>query len=137
MVTLQAIFDRATAERPFLIRTQSDLDELVERVRAASADHPCPSIVEITNADDPYRSPVLNAGIGADRGFVHENWRPERATRGAPGATGSVAYDVQGNTADVPADREVPLDVVRAVLADHLAHDGRIPADHPLLNIVS
>ncbi|MEU4802539.1 Imm1 family immunity protein [Actinosynnema sp. NPDC023587] len=137
MVTLQAIYDQSTAENPFLIRTQEDMDELVERVRTASAGHPCPTIVEITNAENPFRSPVVNAGIGADRGFVHENWHPQRATQGDPDATGVVVYDVQGNAADIPAIREVPLHVVREVLAAHLAGNGQAPEDSPDLHIVS
>ncbi|WP_440898813.1 Imm1 family immunity protein [Actinosynnema sp.] len=137
MATLSAIFDHETGSNPVLIETQQDLDALVERVRERSTGHPCPSIVEISDAADPWGSPTAYAGIGDDRGFVQVHDNPMRATRGRAGTTGTVVYDLVANATDIPADQEVPLDVVRTVLAAYLAHNSRIPADHPLLNIVS
>ncbi|GAA3864982.1 hypothetical protein GCM10022243_34030 [Saccharothrix violaceirubra] len=136
MVTLQAIFDRETAGNPAIIRTQDELDAVIERVRTLSTGHPCPAIVEITDADDPWNRPFVNAGIGEHRGFVQENWEPPRATLGDPGVEGVVVYDIQGSRAEIPADQEVSLDVVREVLAAHLSGGGRAPDDFPLLRVV-
>ncbi|GAA3876829.1 hypothetical protein GCM10022243_47110 [Saccharothrix violaceirubra] len=137
MVTLSAVFDRESAVDPILVRTQDELGALIERVRTAATGLPCPPIVTIGEADDPWGSPILEAGIGEDRGFVRETWNPMRVTRGDLSATGVLVYDFQAHPADIPADQAVSLDVVREVLAAYLAHDTRIPADFPHLHIVS
>lgn len=103
-----------------------------------SAAQPCPSLVEISIAEDPYGLPTVNAGIGADRGYVRISGADElRATEGDPDATGQLVYEFQGHEALVPASYEVPLDTVRTVLAAHLDHGGLIPAGFSHLADVS
>ncbi|MFF5094311.1 Imm1 family immunity protein [Actinosynnema sp. NPDC000082] len=130
-MTLHAIFDRETGDAPIVIRTQEDMSALVERVRAESASVPCPSIVEITDAEDPWCRPFAYAGIGVDRGFVQVHADPPLTTIGDPSATGVVVYDLQGEGTDIPADQEVPISAVRAVLSAYLAHDAALPEGFP------
>lgn len=137
MATLKAIFDRETGSNPVLIRTQEELRALVERVRAFAVEQRCPAVVEVSDADDPWDHAILEVGIGDGRGFVRENWTPMRVTRGDTGATKTLVYDDQGTGVDVPADQEVPLDVVHRVLAAYLTHGAHIPEDFPDLRISS
>jgi hypothetical protein len=129
VATLKAIYDQESGRAPILIRTQEELEAMIDRVRAYSTGYPCPAIVELTVVEDPWGSPRLYAGIGEDRGYVQELWNPSRTTLGNSVAQGVVVYDLQGNPTDVPAEQEVPLSTVRVVLAAYLANGGRIPAD--------
>ena len=100
-------------------------------MRAYSTGYPCPAVVEITLAEDPWGSPRLYAGIGEDRGRVQElpPGGRVRATAGDPDAGGVVICDLRGDEPEVPAEQEVDLPAVRVVLASHLASGGRIPPD--------
>jgi hypothetical protein len=60
-----------------------------------------------------------------------------RATRGDTAIAASVVYDDQGTAVDIPAGQEVPLDVVRRVLAAFLGNEAHIPTGFPDLHIVS
>ncbi|GAA1315731.1 Imm1 family immunity protein [Saccharothrix xinjiangensis] len=136
MATLNAIHDTGPDIEPVLIHTQDELTGFVDRVRADSAEHDHPPVVEFTLAQDPWGSPVLYAGIGRDRGFVQ--YLPPggtaRATQGDPQATGMAVYDLQGQEHLVPAAQQVPLATVQALLAAYLAGHGVLPADQPELH---
>ncbi|MFF5099299.1 Imm1 family immunity protein [Actinosynnema sp. NPDC000082] len=135
-MTLHASFDRETAKTPIPVRTQDDLDAVIERVRSESAGWPCPPILMIYNAENPWKHPIVSAGFREDEGigFVQENGHRLRATRG--NGTGEVVYDYQANEAIVPADQEVPFAVVRAVLGVIVANGGQAPDDCPDLHDV-
>lgn len=86
-------------------------------------------------ADDPYAFPIVEAGIGAERGFVRVNGADAlRTTQGDRDAAGTVRYDLQGQETLIPARTEVPLATVRAVLGAYLEHGGLIPDDFPDLH---
>ena len=129
MATLKAIYDRETGLNPIAVRTQDDLEALIDRVRSYSTGYPCPAIVELTIEDDPWGRARIYAGIGDDRGFVQELWNPPRATLGDPDAAGVVVYDLQAHDTEIPACQEVPMATVRTVLAAYLKYDGTIPHD--------
>ncbi|CCH28932.1 Imm1 family immunity protein [Actinosynnema sp. NPDC047251] len=137
MATLKAIFDRETGARPVLIHTLVELDAFVERVRTLAVAQECPAVAEISHADNPWGHAILEVGIGKERGFVRENSTPMRATGTTTEVADPIVYDDQGTGVDIPAGQEVPLDVVRRVLAAFLAHDARIPEDSPDLHVLS
>ncbi|WP_434438779.1 Imm1 family immunity protein [Lentzea sp. E54] len=144
MATLEIWYDQkpdndyGPGDPAITVTTQDELSAFIDRVRAQSAVQPCPSLVEISIAEDFYGFPTINAGIGPDRGYVRVSGADElRATQGDPEATGELVYDFQGHETLVPASYEVPLDTVSTVLAAYLDHGGRIPADFPHLADVS
>lgn len=143
MATLMIWYDQepenelGVGDSAVLVSTTEELLAFIDRVSALAADQPCPSVVEVSVADDPYSFPIVEAGIGVDRGFVRVNGADAlRATQGDSDATGMVRYDLQGQEALVPASTEVPLDAVRVVLSAYLEHDGLIPDDFPGLHEV-
>ena len=143
MATLKIWYDQependlGAGDPAVLVSTTEELSAFIDRVSALAADQPCPSVVEVSVADDPYSFPIVEAGIGVDRGFVRVNGADAlRATQGDSDASGMVRYDLQGQEALVPASTEVPLDAVRAVLSAYLEHGGIIPDDFPGLHEV-
>ncbi len=136
MATLEIWYDQqpendfGPGDPAIIVTTQDELSTLIDRVSAKSTTQQCPSLVEVSIAEDPYGFPTVNAGIGGDRGYVQLSGRDElRATQGDSTATGTVVYDLQGHETLVPASYEVPLSTVRAVLAAYLHHGGLIPED--------
>ncbi|WNV84734.1 Imm1 family immunity protein [Umezawaea sp. Da 62-37] len=129
VATLKAIYDRGTDENPIAVRTQDDLEPLVDRVRSYSTGHPFPAVVELTVEDDPWDGARICAGIGDDRGFVQELWNPPRAALGDPGAAGVVVYDLQAHDTEIPASQEFPLATIRTVLTAYLTYEATIPRD--------
>lgn len=130
--------DFGAGDPAIIVRTQDELTMLIDRVRAASAQQLCPSIITAYVADDPYRFPSVRAGIGAEVGYVQINSRAgRRATLGDTDAVQERVYDFQGHGEEIPVRHEVPLDVVREVLAAYLDHGGLIPTDFPHLHEVA
>lgn len=137
MVTLRAVFDYETGRSPLVVSTHDELSELVTRVIALSEGETVASIVELgVNDENPYAFPALQAGIGAESGFVYELWNPSRATVGEPDAVGTVLFDYAAHPQEIPACHIVPLATVRAVLKAYLEHDGFIPENFPDLQPV-
>lgn len=121
-----------------IVSDAAELNALLDRVSAASARQPCPSIITAYVASDPYRRPSVRAGIGAEQGYVQVNSRDSRrATLGNAAATGQRTYDFQGHGEEVELRHEVPLATVRAVLTSYLEHDGVIPDEFPELHTVN
>lgn len=144
MATLEIWYDQmpendyGPGDPAIIVATQEELSAFIDRVSARSTAQPCPSLIEVSIAEDPYGFPTLNAGIGANHGYVRVSGRDElRATQGDPNASGDVVYDFQGHETLVPVSQEVPLDTVRAVLTAYLDHGGLIPQDFPHLHEVA
>ncbi|WP_439661620.1 Imm1 family immunity protein [Lentzea sp. HUAS TT2] len=144
MATLEIWYDQkpdndyGPGDPAILVTTHEELTAFIDRVSERSGDQPCPSVVEVSIAEDPYGFPTVNAGIGPDRGYVRVSGADDlRATPGSPDAVGERIYDFQGHETLVPASCEVPLTTVRLVLAAFLDHGGLIPADFPHLETVS
>jgi len=136
VVTLRAVFDYETGRSPLLVSTQDELAELIARVITLSEGETVPSIVELgVNDDNPYAFPTLQAGIGAEFGFVYELWSPSRATSSEQDTSGTVLFDYATHPQEIPAQHIVPLATVRAVLAAYLDHDGFIPDSFPDLQV--
>ncbi|MCR3746114.1 Imm1 family immunity protein [Lentzea californiensis] len=140
MATLEIWYDQkpdndfGAGDPSILVTTHEELAAFIDRVSERSAAQPCPSLVEVSIAEDPYGFPTVYAGIGSDQGYVRISGVDDlRATQGDLDATGDLVYDFQGHETLVPASYEVPLDTVRSVLAAYLDHGGLIPADFPHL----
>lgn len=117
-------------DAPVIIRTQEELTAFIDQVSAASAGQHVSSMVELSRADDPWGFQIVTAGIGVERGFVQVSGDPEyRTTVGEPDAAGEVVYDYMANATEIPSREEVPLTMVRAILAAYLDHGGAIPGD--------
>lgn len=143
MATLKMWYDQepdndlSAGDPAVLVSTWEELSAFIDRVSTLATDQPCPSVIEVSIADDPYAFPIIEAGIGADRGFVRVNGADAlRTTQGDPDAEGTVRYDLQGQETLIPASTEVSLTTVRAVLGAYLEHDGLIPDDFPDLHAV-
>lgn len=141
MATLEIWYDQkpdndyGPGDPAIIVTNQDELSAFIDRVSTRSAAQPCPSLVEVSIAEDPYGFPTVNAGIGADRGYVRISGADElRVTRGDSGEAGTIVYDFQGHETLVPAGHEVPLSTVRAVLAAYLDHGGLVPEDFPGLH---
>jgi hypothetical protein len=119
-----------------IVSTHEELAALLDRVSEQSARQPCPSIITVYVADDPYRFPSVRAGVGAEQGYVQVSSRTGRRATLGDDIVGDRLYDFQGHGEDVPLRHEVPLTTVRAVLAAYLDHDGLIPDDFPGLHEV-
>lgn len=129
--------DFSAGDPAIIVRTLAELAELVDKVSAASAHQPCPSIITAYVADDPYGFPSVRAGIGAERGYVQVSGRDgRRATLGEASETGERVYDFQGHGEEVPVRQEVPLATVREVLAAYFEHGGLIPENFAILHPV-
>ncbi|MGW6932881.1 Imm1 family immunity protein [Lentzea sp. NPDC054927] len=144
MATLEIWYDQmpdndyGPGDPAIIVATHEELSAFIDRVSAQSAAQPCPSLVEVSIAEDPYGFPTVNAGIGADRGYVRVSGADElRATQGDSNAADNVVYDFQGHETLVPASYEVPLSTVRAVLAAYLDHGGLIPEEFSHLHEVA
>lgn len=144
MATLEIWYDQkpdndyGPGDAAILVTTHEELTAFIDRVSERSAAQPCPSLVEVSIAEDPYGFPTVYAGIGSDRGYVRISGADDlRATQGDLSATGDLVYDFQGHETLVPANFEVPLDTVRFVLAAYFDHGGLVPADFPHLASVS
>jgi len=120
--------DYGPGDPAITVATQAELTAFIDRVSAQSAEQPCPSVVEVSIAEDPFAFPTVNAGIGADRGYVRVSGADELlVTQGEYDTTGTIVYDFQGHETLIPASHEVPLATVRTVLAAYLTHGGLIP----------
>ncbi len=71
--------------------------------------------------------PVLEVGMGEDRGFLVYHAEDSGATRGSGDADDVREYVYMGSLSQVPADVEVPLETVRRGLHEFL-RTGRRPS---------
>lgn len=133
MATLSATFDHDTGATPHLARTHDDIALLIERLARLSSRQSVPALAEVVVHEDPYGKPYLYVGVAPDRGVVWEPGEPGRWTHGQLDVEGDVTFDYVGHGHEIPARHLVPLDIVHAVLATYLDHDGAVPDDNPHL----
>jgi hypothetical protein len=112
-------------EVPMVIRTHDELDAVVERVLADSRDDAVPSMIQV-GVEQDRRAPVLEVGLGVDRGFVYYLSRDGGWTSGDRSLTGFVVYDYMANRREIPASVEIPIDGVRRRLRDFMT-TPRVP----------
>ncbi|WP_156758043.1 Imm1 family immunity protein [Actinokineospora pegani] len=107
------------------VRTAGELDALIDRVRAETVSHRCPAMIQVgLLGNEGY--PVLEVGLGQDKGFIHYNAQDARRTIGDGDPNANVEYVYMGSLGEVPADSEVSIDVVRQGLHEFLATGTRL-----------
>ncbi|MFD9896501.1 Imm1 family immunity protein [Amycolatopsis sp. NPDC059027] len=131
MVTLEVWYDQependfGPGDPALVVSTPAELDELIDRILAETAEHVAPPMIQVAIAGVK-RSPVLEVGLGQDKGFIGYISRTEGgATHGDGDPNTLVDYIYMSNHSQVPASTEVPMDTVRRGLREFLATGKR------------
>ncbi|WP_410640456.1 Imm1 family immunity protein [Amycolatopsis sp. lyj-346] len=107
------------------VNTAAELDELIDRIIAETADHAAPSMIQVA-LSGVKRSPALEVGLGKQKGFIGYSSRTEGGwTVGDGDPNAVVDYVYMGNHSEVPASVEVPMSTVRRGLHEFLAAGAR------------
>ncbi|WP_424183283.1 Imm1 family immunity protein [Actinokineospora sp. G85] len=106
------------------VRTAAELDALIDRIRAETRDHRCPASIQMKVLANE-RDPVLEVGLGQDKGYIHYLADDFGRTVGDGDPDATVEYVYMSNLGEVPADSEVSIDVVRQGLHEFLATGTR------------
>lgn len=107
--------DFGAGDPAIVVETAEELDALVDRVLAAAVSAEVPPMIEVSVKDD-FKAPVLEVGLGQERGFVHVLSKDGGWSAGDDALTGTASYDYMGQVREVPASSEVPTAVVRECL---------------------
>ena len=132
MVEVEVWYDQTPAndfhpgDPTIRIGTTEELDALIDRVRAETREHRCPASIQMKIVGNE-RDPVLEVGLGQDTGYIHYLADDAGRTLGDGDPEATVEYVYMGNLGEVPADSEVPIDLVRHGLHEFLA-TGRRPS---------
>lgn len=130
MVEVEVWYDQTPAndfhpgDPTIRVRAPEELDALIDRVLGETRGHRCPASVQMKIFGNE-RDPVLEVGLGQDRGYIHYLADDAGRTVGDGDPDAYVEYVYMGNLGEVPADSEVPLDVVRRGLHEFLATGAR------------
>ncbi|OLR94101.1 Imm1 family immunity protein [Actinokineospora bangkokensis] len=109
-----------------VVRTDAELDALIDRVRDETREHRCPAAIQVVlNGNTGY--PILEVGLGQSTGFIHYHADDAARTIGDGDPDAVAEYVYMGNLSEVPADSEVPIEVVRQGLHEFLS-TGRRPS---------
>jgi hypothetical protein len=103
-----------------------ELDELINRVREETREHRCPASIPMKIVGNE-RDPVLEVGLGRDKGCIQHIADDAGRTIGDGEPDAAVEYVYLGSLGEVPADSEVPIDIVRRALHEFLT-TGRRPS---------
>ncbi|KFU80772.1 Immunity protein Imm1 [Amycolatopsis lurida] len=119
MVALEIWYDQtpdnelSEGDPAIVVTTPSELDQLIERILRETADHVAPPMIQVALAGVE-RSPVLEVGLGKEKGFIGYTSRTEGGwTVGDGDPDAVVEYIYSGNVSEVPASVEVPMADVR------------------------
>ncbi|HVK24414.1 MAG TPA: Imm1 family immunity protein [Actinokineospora sp.] len=131
MVTLSVWYDRTpraeNGDVTITVASASELDELVDRIQAETAQHVAPPMIQVA-VTGTKRGPMLEVGIGVQKGFIGYTGPDEGGWTAGDGDPAAVAdYVYMGNHTQVPAQAEVPMAMVRRGLHDFLTTGGRCP----------
>ncbi len=73
MAAVNAYYARGHGDTPLTLRSEDDIDALIEQVRATSPAS-APILIELHLADDPYTQ-GLGVGVATDRGVLRYSGR--------------------------------------------------------------
>ena len=124
MVELEIWYDQVAendysgGEAAILVSTAGELNALIDRVLAETKDHRCPPMIEV--AIRGQRLPVLEVGVGPEKGFIVYHAEDSGTTKGTGDPEQYVEYVSGGSLSEVSAGVEVDLDVVRRGLVEFL-----------------
>jgi hypothetical protein len=140
VVALEVWFDQAPdndfgpGDPATIVASVDELEAMIAHVLAATATYEVPAMVQ-ANLVDSAGYPVVEAGIGPQRGFIGLMDRTGAYySVGDVTLRGEVTYDYMGQVRGVPASAEIPLAEVRQWLVDFIA-TGRPSATVPLRGV--
>jgi hypothetical protein len=127
MVALTAWYD-PDEDEPITVNSRDDLEALLDRAIADSTDAAVPPLIQLSRRD-PEGWAILQVGLNDQRGIITH-------TDGSGGAISSngdsdgqnVNYDYMGHLRDVPANAEIPIQLVRKAAHEYLDSAGKRPA---------
>jgi len=115
--------DYSESDPAIIIRTVAELDALIERVLDETKDHRCPAMIEVSITGTPL--PVLEVGLGQEKGFIKYHAEDGGTTKGKGDPTENVEYVSGGTLSEVSADVEVDIQTVRQGLVEFLTTGAR------------
>ncbi len=129
MVTLDIWYDQTPKDEDgnvtIRVTTAVELDTVIDRILKETADHAAPPMIQVA-ISDMKRSPVLEVGLGQEKGFIGYTSRTEGGwTQGDGDPVTMVDYIYMGNHSQVQASVEVPTSSVRAGLHEFLGSGER------------
>ncbi|MGX7825360.1 Imm1 family immunity protein [Actinokineospora sp. 24-640] len=124
MVELAVWYDQDEGQDEIVVRTEDELNALIDRVLDDTKDHRCPAAIQVgIKGNDGY--PVLEVGLGQEKGFVQYHAEDGGSTKGEGDPEAYVEYVYMGNLSEVSADVEVDMQLVRQGLVEFLRSGGR------------
>jgi Immunity protein Imm1 len=84
------------------VSTAAELNEVIDRILAETVDHMAPPMIQVS-ISGMKRSPVLEVGLGQDRGFIGYTAADGGWTRGTGNPATLVDYVYMGNHSQVSA----------------------------------
>ncbi|MFE0020436.1 Imm1 family immunity protein [Amycolatopsis sp. NPDC059021] len=106
------------------VSTAGQLDELIDRIIHETADNAAPPMIQVAVSGTKRQG--MEVGLGKDKGFIKYIGRTEGGqTRGDATPDLVVDYVYMGSHTQVPAEVEVPIDLVRRGLHEFLATGER------------
>ncbi|MEV6609259.1 Imm1 family immunity protein [Kutzneria sp. NPDC051319] len=121
MVALEVWYRHAAdgEASPLVVETATQLDELVDRILDETVSNRVPVMVQVAVAGD-WKRGVMEVGLGHDQGFIVFQTADGGSTKGAGSPEDFVEYVYMGSLSEVPADVEVPIQMVRRGLREFL-----------------
>jgi hypothetical protein len=111
--------DSRPGQSEIIVRTDDELDALIDRVLAETVSHRCPAAIQVgINGRAGY--PILEVGLGHVMGFIHYHADDAGGTKGDGNPDDYAEYVYMGSLSEVPADSEVPIADVRRGLHEFL-----------------
>ncbi|HEX5495285.1 MAG TPA: Imm1 family immunity protein, partial [Mycobacteriales bacterium] len=119
-------------DNPVMVHASAEVDALIDALLAETVDNRTAALYHQdrprTAADTPDHELLVAVGPDSATGALRYSgdggsWY----SRGTSGRTGAVLYYYAGSDNEFPADAELPLDVVRATVAEFFTNQGRRP----------
>lgn len=129
MVELEVWYDQAPdndysdGDPALIVRTAAEFNALIDRVLAETRGHRCPPMIEVSIKGR--QLPVLEVGLGQERGFITFHSNEGGTTKGEGDPELYVEYVQGGNLSEVPASVEVDIHLVRRGLLEFLESGER------------
>ncbi|MDQ3577680.1 MAG: Imm1 family immunity protein [Actinomycetota bacterium] len=119
MVELAVWYDQDEDEDEIIIRTEDELNALIDRVLEETKGHRCPAAIQLNiNGQDGF--PILEVGLGHAQGFIRYYAEDAGSTKGDGSPDERAEYIYMSNLSVVPSDVEVDIQHVRQGLVEFL-----------------
>ncbi|WP_082860028.1 Imm1 family immunity protein [Alloactinosynnema sp. L-07] len=134
MVELEVWYDQdaendyGSGDPAYVVSTVGELNALVDRVLVETRDHRCPAMIQVNVHGQ--RLPVLEVGLGRERGFIVYHAEDGGSTKGDGDPLARVEYVYMGSLSETSADVEVGLHDVRHGLMEFMETGQRPSVIH-------